>query len=104
MCAPQNKQSRKTILPEGAREEEQYMTAGSVYFNSICNYVLLIYLSPSLLGCPGGELAPTELGSAKRRKQKKCKYCFHAHGLRKGCVPNAPRPFVWAVFTVTMCG
>ena len=60
--------------------------------------------APSGFGCPGGELAPTELGSAKRRKQKKCKYCFHAHGLRKGCVPNAPNPFVWAAFTVTMCG
>ena len=39
--------------------------------------------APSGFGCPGGELTPTELGSARRRKQKKCKYCLHAHGVRK---------------------
>lgn len=39
--------------------------------------------APSGLGCPGGELTPTALGSGKRRKQKKCKYCLHARGVRK---------------------
>ena len=39
--------------------------------------------APPGFGCMGGELTPTELGSARRRKQKKCKYCLHAHGVRK---------------------